>query len=168
MTKKELLKLKKLTATKVMLKQALSDSPIKKHLYYQTVDSYECGIYYRCQVMNGILKVAIFLARDLRLGNRNPVYEVFLDRAANKFLTWDVVHKKWRSAKLDMLEWPDYIHHSGYYSNKVMDDKIMKYLGVTCGGYKGILKFQQRVRCKASLYITQRRCSRCKLESPIT
>lgn len=42
-----------------------------------------------CRVEDGILRVALFFPDHLRTGDRQPSYEVFIDRAARKFITYD-------------------------------------------------------------------------------
>lgn len=59
-----------------------------------------------CVVQDGILKAAFYLPEHLRLDGNNPAYEVFLDKKAHQFLTYDHLEKKWRDAKLDRLNWP--------------------------------------------------------------
>lgn len=148
MKKEELKKLRKLYATDKMMKMARDDIP-QKHVYgYSniTTDKYKYGIYLRCQVLSGILKVAFFLADNMRLGSNKPSYELFINRESGEFLTWDVVHEKWRNSKVDMLEWPEYTWHSGKYINQEGNNSIKTHLGVDNGGYKGIHDYQINVR----------------------
>ena len=119
MKKEELKKLRTLKATDTMMKIAGMDVPKLHHYGYggRTCDSYKYGIYLRCQILSGILKVAFFLAHEMRNGINRPVYELFINQTDGEFITWDVIGQKWRNAKLDMLEWPEYVWHSGKYIN---------------------------------------------------
>lgn len=63
MRKDVLKKLRTLNATDAMMRMAGMDVPQKHHYGYagRLCDSYKYGIYLRCQVLSGILKVAFFL-----------------------------------------------------------------------------------------------------------
>lgn len=150
MIRKELRKLRKLYPTKTMMQKAGMDVPVlverkngwrKENLY-----KYKYGIYMRSQVLGGILKTAFFLAENMRLGVTSPVYELFISKETGEFITWDVRREKWRSAKVDMLDWPEYTWHSGRYINPEGYRGIKSYLGTESGGYRGILEWQQAVR----------------------
>lgn len=148
MKKEELKKLRTLKATDTMMKIAGMDVPKLHHYGYggRTCDSYKYGIYLRCQILSGILKVAFFLAHEMRNGINRPVYELFINQTDGEFITWDVIGQKWRNAKLDMLEWPEYAWHSGKYINPEGNRSIKRYLSVANGGYKGILEYQLGIR----------------------
>ena len=148
MKKEELKKLRTLKATDTMMKIAGMDVPKLHHYGYggRTCDSYKYGIYLRCQILSGILKVAFFLAHEMRNGINRPVYELFINQTDGEFITWDVIGQKWRNAKLDMLEWPEYVWHSGKYINPEGNRSIKRYLNVANGGYKGILEYQLGIR----------------------
>lgn len=150
MIKKELRKLRKLYPTKTMMQKAGMDVPVlvtrKSGWRREDLYKYKYGIYMRCQILNGILKVAFFLAESMRLGGKAPVYELFINKEAGEFMTWDVRQEKWRKAKVDMLDWPEYTWHSGRYINPEGYRSIKKHLGTKNGGYKGILEWQQQVR----------------------
>ncbi|WP_314723438.1 PcfJ domain-containing protein [Enterocloster bolteae] len=142
MEKKRLRALSQLAPTSEMIQLAEKDIPEKGH----TQDKYRCEVYIRSQVMDGILKAAFFLARDLRIGGTRPVYEVFIDGKAGKFLTWDVVHGKWRTSMLMNLEWPRYITNSDTYIDPKENREMKQYLGVEADGYDGIFDYQERLR----------------------
>lgn len=143
MIRKKLRKLAELPPTSEMFRIAEQDIPKKRSLFGP--DTYQYEIYIRGQVMDGILKAAFYLARDLRIGATRPVYEVFIDRKAGKFLTWDVVHEKWRSAMLINLTWPRYFDRTNSYIISEENEDIKKYLGVTADGYYGILDYQEQL-----------------------
>ena len=97
----------KLTATPEMKQAAIADEP-KQHegpYGYRYVER-TYYTYMNCVVQDGILKAAFYLPEHLRLDGNNPAYEVFLDKKAHQFLTYDHLEKKWRDAKLDRLNWP--------------------------------------------------------------
>lgn len=147
MRKEDLRKLRALNATKAMMARAREDRPkIIKKPWGGKETSYKYGIYVRVQILNGILKAAIFLVDRMRLGCSGPVYEVFINKDTGEFITWDVVAEKWRTSKLDMLEWPEYFYRSGKYSNPETNKSIKRYLGVSRSGYAGILEYQLNVR----------------------
>lgn len=151
MKKSELKKLRTLKATKKMMKMAAEDT-IKRETvgtwaYSRVRESYKYGLYMRCQILNGILKVAFFLAEHMRMEAVLPAYELFINRETGEFLTYDRSLDRWLTAKLDMIPWPDYV---GYSEKKWINPEgfktIKRYLGVSHGGYKGILEYQLKVR----------------------
>ena len=150
MVKKELRKLRKLYPTSFMMQKAGMDVPElvsrkngwrKEELY-----KYKYGIYMRCQILRGIMKVAFFLADSMRCGVKTPVYELYINKETREFVTWDVKQEKWRNAKVDMLDWPEYAWYSGRYINPEGYRSIKGHLGTRNGGYNGILEWQQSVR----------------------
>ncbi len=149
MDRKMLRKLRKLYPTRSMMEKAGQDVPGHRIVYRgRDTEVYKYGIYIRCQVLGGIMKATFFLAHQMRLGIREPVYEVFINKEGGEFITWDTGAEKWRTAKVDMLDWPEYTWHSGRYINPEGYRNIKKHLGTRHGGYKGILEYQQSVRNK--------------------
>ena len=102
MKRKELEKLPVLQATTAMLKQA-ENEPMIESGYFRKELRYEHEYYARCKRFDRILKVAIYLTKNLAAGGRKPVYELFLDYDAQDFLTYSFVEKKWRTAMLRNL-----------------------------------------------------------------
>lgn len=152
MRKKELLKMRKLTATPGMMRMAAEDQPRKVagdgpgwRRYY--CDAYQYGMYMRCQVQDGVLEAAFFLPEHMRAGGRMPAYELYIDKEEGKFLTYDRIAGKWLTAKLDMVPWPDYV---GCSEKKWASPKgynlVKEYLGSEHGGYYGLLEYQLRIR----------------------
>lgn len=150
MIKKDLKKLRKLYPTRLMMQKAGMDVPelVQRKGYWRKEDlyKYKYGIYMRCQILSGIMKVAFFFAESMRLGIKTPAYELFINKETGEFATWDVRHEKWRKAKVDMLDWPEYVWYSGRYINPEGYKSIKTYLGTKNGGYKGILEWQQSIR----------------------
>lgn len=75
MKKGELLKLRTLKATPKMMRMAANDTIKREVSYYNTRVSYTYGLYMRCQVLKGILKVAFFLPEYMRMESVMPAYE---------------------------------------------------------------------------------------------
>ena len=105
MKKDSLLKMKDLPATEEMLAVAREDVPVKVGSGWNT--SYRCRYsgFARSSVEGGILKVTLYDPDAMRLGGTLPVYEIFMEKEKQQFLTYDRAHDKWRTAKIDYLEW---------------------------------------------------------------
>lgn len=99
-----------------------------------------------CVVQDGILKAAFYLPEHLRLDGNNPAYEVFLDKKAHQFLTYDHLEKKWRDAKLDRLNWPGRNYYATCWASEKDAAVVQDYLCGERGGDLGILDFQRNVR----------------------
>lgn len=101
----------------------------------------------RCRIQNDILMVAFYLAEHMRAGGRKPAYELFFERETKRFLTYDRLQDKWRTAKLDRIELPGYVFSSEQkWINQFEDGLIKNYLGGQRGGYEGLLDYQQQIR----------------------
>lgn len=151
MRKKELLASRILTATPKMMKLAESDQPVRKAEGYWSgrrfYVTYQYGLYMRCQILGGLLKVAFFFTEHMRAGGRMPAYELYVDKEAGRFLTYDRMTGRWLTAKLDMLPWPYSVCRSGKKWISRQGDRLVRdYLGVGHGGYKGLLEYQLKVR----------------------
>ena len=144
-------KLRTLKATPKMMKMAAADTPRRETYSYgwssheRTV--YQYGLYMRCQTLSGFLKVAFFLPDRMRLGGNLPAYELFICRQTGEFLTYDRNRDKWLTAKLDLLDWPDYVGTSEKkWINPEGYSTIKTYLGVKHGGFSGLMEYQLKVR----------------------
>ena len=151
MKKAELKKLRTLKATKKMMKMAAEDTVKREKVgtwmkpYVR--ESYKYGLYMRCQTLGGILKAAFFLPEHMRVGAVLPAYELFINRETGEFLTYDRLQDRWLTAKLDMIPWPGYVAYSEKkWINPEGAKTIKRYLGVSRGGYNGILEYQLKVR----------------------
>lgn len=137
----------KLTATPEMKQAAIADEP-KQHEspygYHYVERTYYP--YMNCVVQDGILKAAFYLPDHLRLDGNNPAYEVFLDKKAHQFLTYDHLEKKWRDAKLDRLNWPGRNYYATCWASEKDAAVVQDYLCGERGGDLGILDFQRNVR----------------------
>ncbi len=153
MRKSELLKKKSLMATPKMMKMAADDKPqVIEHRYWRTTYKhtvFNIGLYMRCAVIDGLLKVAFFCTENMRLGGKLPFYELYIDREKSEFLTYDRINKKWLTAKLDMIRWPDSVANS---AKKWISDKdsstLQNYLNTKHSGYRGLLDYQLKVRAE--------------------
>lgn len=151
MIKKNLLCFRTLKATPKMMRIATKDIPRE-----QTASNYwgsytkvarQYDLFMRCMVQDGILKVSMFLPKALRLGARNPAFDLFIDRDARRFLTYGYENKKWLTGKLDRIDWgSDYKTLMQRWISP-SDAKIVKeYLGTEKGTYWDILNYQQGIR----------------------
>lgn len=134
-----------------MMKMAAEDTPKCETYSYgwsshvRTV--YQYGLYMRCQTLSGFLKVAFFLPDRMRLGGNLPAYELFICRQTGEFLTYDRNRDKWLTAKLDLLDWPDYVGTSEKkWINPEGYSTIKTYMGVKHGGFSGLMEYQLKVR----------------------
>ena len=150
-SKKELLQLRRLKATSKMLEAARQDIPQKTtvhvwgHSYQEVRRKYQ--LYLRCRVEGDILRVALYHPDNLRAGGRLPSYEVFIDRTARRFITYDCINEKWRNAKLDRLDWPQSMPMYPSTWISAADAKAAaEYLGSKELGYQAILAYQLELR----------------------
>lgn len=148
--KKEYLKRNYVTvATDEMMKMADTDIPTKvKGWSGLTKENYKTYIYMLCQIIEGVLKISLFLTHDMRLGNNKPAYELFIDKSTGKFFTWDVVCGKWRTATLDNIDWPPRSPDSERYMSPEDNLMMKQYLDVSEDGYHGIVSYQRSIRYK--------------------
>ncbi len=153
MEKSKLEKLRTLNATREMIAHArtMESKDVGIGWSNRKVTAYEYGLFMRCQQLSGILKIAIFLAKDLIAGKKKPMYEVFINPEAGEFLTRDMGNNDmyWRAAKLDMLDWPEYVYHSfkkKAWINQSGNNHITRELKTKRGGYEGILEYQLSIR----------------------
>lgn len=150
----KLRKLRKLYATPKMMQMAKADNPKimegkwgdREYKY----SIYKYSMYMRCQQIEGYLKVAIFLTEHMRLGAKEPAYELFINPEAGEFITWDCLNSKWRQAKLDMIEWPEYVYarDSIRWINPGGNYSIKNLLKVQKSGFYGLLDYQINVRAE--------------------
>lgn len=154
MIKKELLRMRRLRATPKMVQIAQKDIPQKvtvgtgAYSYQDIRQKYQ--LFLRCRIEDDVLKVALYYPDNLRAEGRLPTYEVFIDRSAQRFITYDCINSKWLNAKLDRLDWP---RSMPMYPSTWMSDADAKaaanYLGSEYLGYKAILKYQLQLREEA-------------------
>lgn len=146
--KKDLLTMQPLNATEAMRKIEREDVAEKVPGWFAPRRRY--SLFARCQVENEILKVALFFPDALRTGGCLPSYEVFIDHAAKKFITYDRMDDRWREAKVDRLQWPRGISSTrGVWMSPDDAQVVRTYLGGEYYGYDGVLKYQEMLREEA-------------------
>ena len=146
MKKSSLLKMKDLYATEEMLAVAREDVPVK--INFGCTSDYRCKYsgFARSAVEDGILKVALYDHKALRLGGKLPVYEIFMDMEKQHFLTYDHVCAMWRTAKIDNLKWEPPSSSRIWISDEDTV-QILQYLSSNQkNAYRAILGFQLAVR----------------------
>lgn len=149
MKRKELEKLPVLRATTAMLKQA-ENEPMIESGYFRKELRYEHEYYARCKRFDRILKVAIYLTKNLAAGGRKPVYELFLDYDAQDFLTYSFVEKKWRTAMLRNLPQQGFGISDAQISSR--DSAVIgQYLHSKWEAIASIREFQEEIREKQLL-----------------
>lgn len=155
MKKAELQALPMLKATPAMMRAAAEDIPQKRTVhrwYYDEVQEvYQYSIFLRCIHKNGILKISLFFPKVMRLGGRSPVYDVFLDKKAFQFLTYDYVGRRWLTGKLDTIDWKEtgsYCVPRKHWISKANSKLIKDYLDSEEGGLDAVLRFQRNIRAE--------------------
>lgn len=157
MNKKELLCLRRLKATSRMVQIAREDIPKKLTLkgwggydYQETRREYQ--LFLRCRMEGELLRVALYYPDNLRAEGRLPSYEVYIDRGARRFITYDCINNKWLNAKLDRLKWPEYIPMYPRTWIPAADAKLAAaYLDSDLLGYEAVLQYQLDLRKEALL-----------------
>lgn len=97
--------MKNLPATEEMLAVAREDVPVKVGSGWNTFYRCRYSGFVRSAVEGGILKVTLYDPDAMRLGGTLPVYEIFMEKEKQQFLTYDRTRNEWRAAKIDYLEW---------------------------------------------------------------
>jgi len=158
MKKKDLLAMRPLPATEIMLRTA-RENPIRTtrvnrtsygYTYTETNRKSAYARYFRVAVENDILKVAVFDQKSLQAGATMPDYEVYCDHEHGKFITYDTAEDKWRSAKIDNFDYPglDWSSTHSFWQTET-DRKLVNEYFCT-GAYRDIqaavLDFQATVR----------------------
>ena len=153
MIKRDLLKLRPLKATPKMMRMAADDIPKKETYscngYTYTRETVQHDLFLRCAVQAGILKVSLFIPNIMRLGSIKPAFDVFIDRAAKKFLTFDYDKSRWLTGKLDRIDWETFYYSSAdQWISKADAKKVQEYLGSKEGSYWAILDYQRGIRAE--------------------
>lgn len=149
MKKSELLKMKPQYATSAMMRAAANDIPIREKCYYSNrdyIDRYKYNCHVRGKYDNEIVRIAIFLTENMRLGYKKPTFEVYIDTIKRDFITYDYKHNKWSNAKIDMLPWQEWNYYLKNHSSREFNKFIKKHLHTEKTGLKGVLEWQRGVR----------------------
>ena len=155
MKKKELLRMRQLKPTARMVALAKKDVPktvtIKHGAYsYQTIRR-EYQLYMRVRIEGDILKAALYYPDYLRAESRLPSYEVFIDRSAQRFITYDRINSKWLTAKVDRLEWPQMSYPFNVWVSAADNKAVQAYFGSEQPAYDAILSYQLKLREEARI-----------------
>lgn len=159
MKKKELLGMKKLYATDAMLQTAM-ENRIKVHnrkrtgwqgySWIETRKESKYGRYFLAAVEGSVLKVAVFVQSYLEKAIHTPIYEIYVDREENRYQTYELLSGKWKTAKISMLDYPDFSYL--YYSEEWQQDSDRKLVneyfetGKNLSIYQAVLDFQAAVK----------------------
>lgn len=161
MKKKLLLTHKALNATSAMMEVLQNDKEeieLKTYRKWNGTEQtrrwlkYKYIRYYRAAVTDGILKVSVFTRRWLEAGNRGPQFEIYIDRENNEFLTFEPAAGKWRTAKINNLQYDirdyDWSHHYNEWSSQADRTMVNKYLntGANLDIFQAVLDFQADIR----------------------
>lgn len=154
MKKKDLLAMKKLQATRLMLDTAKDNPIVAKQIrsswgnYYRQ-DSCRYSRYFRASVQNGVLKVAVFIQNDLQAGNKDPKYEIYCDKENNAYITYENETDKWRTSKIDNLSYGmSYLYESRNWQQDTDRKMVNDYFGTGKNKeiYTAVLDFQAEIK----------------------
>lgn len=161
MLKSELMAMKPLMATPKMMNLARTDqlhTAIHTDLWGNEWkrECYQYGMFFRCMVEGDRLKLAIYFPEPMKLGAREPAYEVFIDRKERRHLTFDYISGKWRTAMLDHLDYPSCATNAegNWISDK--DAKLIQDFLGTEARPRGVLQYQRKL-CEEALERRHRR-----------
>lgn len=158
MRKKELLSMKPLPATRDMIRTAADMIRTEEDTYkncYGAVCKYtrkKCKYrrYFRAAVEGDILKVAIFTKGRLIREQGTPLYEVFINRKENAYITYVPDTGKWRTAKINMLEYEDVcgIYTEEEWQTEGTRKLVNQYFetGKNLNVFQAVLDFQSEVK----------------------
>lgn len=153
MIRKQLKQMPRLYATKTLMEMASKEKMPDDIEYGRRMlgDSHYL-ILLRCDISGGILHVAVFYSRDLRLKSRKPLYDIYIDKGKKQYITWDNLNRKWVGAKiyhLSELDYPffcdSFSRHGRFYISKKDDAALKEYLGTQKGSIWGIREYQDRL-----------------------
>ncbi|MDY2753599.1 MAG: PcfJ domain-containing protein [Blautia obeum] len=149
MNKAQLLKMKDLMADDEMIRIAKKEKKQKANpAYWYSPERYQHGKFLRACVIDGILKVSVFLTEYLRFGGMEPAYNVYIDKEKEDFITYDFMYQKWSNAKLDRLGWPEYAESREVFCTVETTKCIQEYLHADTAPYEAILFYQMHIREK--------------------
>lgn len=167
MYKAELRSKRTLNATREMIEKAKNNKQTGTTKSNGLIINYNMayGLFLRCQLLKGILKVAVFFPKDLANGIKTAKYEIFINTAGDEYITRILDEQGeeigWTGAMIHNLPGVDtyemrwkckkeaYINQEGYTT-------IKKLLEVNEGGYGGIRQYQERIR-KAKILEAEKR-----------
>ena len=143
MKKKQLLKMKTMKATGEMLllaKQREEKDGAGAGLGRKAI--YRYGSFFMACKKEGILKISVFLTEHMRFGGIDPVYDIFIDKKKDDFITYDHERQRWSAAVIDKLDGIS----DGMYCEEKSRKCVQEYLGWNKEIYDAALYFQLGVR----------------------
>lgn len=160
MRKKELLAMKPLYVTPQMKKVVREDREYdagynytgwngkKQHI---TMKQYEHYLFFRAAVEGDILKVSVFTRKWILEGIREPQYDIYLSGKEKKWLVYEHGEGRWRTAKVDMLDYDTgkvcALYRSTNYQSEGTRKLVNDFLGTGNREVEAaILDFQSSVR----------------------
>lgn len=160
MIKAELRKLRRLNATKEMMRKAEEDAGCEDRWGHH--EKYAHEMFIRAQHLGGFLKAAVFCCGWLKQGIRSPCYEVFINISGEEYITRvldeDGKETRWSAARIDNLPSPEGRRY--FTGTPWMDNSQALALGKSLKtdgkGYDAIWKFQQRI-CKEKIKEKEKR-----------
>lgn len=154
MKKKDLLLMKKLPPTERM-KEVARENPIKtitvKTSWGQYRQTRTCKFsrFFRIAIENNILKAAVYTQNQLEEGETIPKYEVYCDRNNQEYITYEPAENRWRTAKIDNLNYGcSYIYSGKNWQTEGDRKRINEYFGteINKNAYTAILDFQADIK----------------------
>lgn len=150
MNKKQLSKLRRLPATSTMVVRAKMPG-IKERRYTCRLNKYKYKYMARCQYLDGILKLSICKTKEIRKGDTEPKWDVFLSPKDKTYITRERQKDgtyKWRTARIDNLEWEWEGEGADekYYINPEGKAAIKAILETKNSGVEGAIEWQEKVR----------------------
>ncbi|MDO4339135.1 MAG: PcfJ domain-containing protein [Eubacteriales bacterium] len=131
MRKKMLLEMPVLALTEEMRQKALNEKPRKYP--WRIADEYDYNAYFRAAVEKEILRIDIYFTERIRRGCVSPAYRMFFDKKADDFITFDMERQKWRTSRIDNLEWSEdgsYWDDQKLYMEREEKKCVADYLGL--------------------------------------
>lgn len=105
MRKTKLLKMKELYASEDIIQIVRSDFGERRIVHGYSYHNSGALIYkyyrfYRAEIEDGILKVAIYIRRNIALGQRHPDFTIFFDKENGEWITYEHTEERWLSAMI--------------------------------------------------------------------
>lgn len=162
MKKKMLEKLPPLPATEEILRLVKEDVPEWKQTEYtwkanHRFPVYQRYIYFRADMCpDNILRVSMYMRKDLAAGLQEPRFEIFLDKTKREQGTYKTQEEKWGSGDIESLySWwtgedgseEGMIYRTGFYADKTSVEMVNRYLDAERCEVKTLIKqFQNEIR----------------------
>lgn len=156
MKKKELLAMRKMQLTAAMINAAKTDIPEKRtreRWYYQghytgTVYHYKYRLFINASQSGDLLKVSIWF-RESVLKEKEPDYDIYIDRKNRDFITYVTDENRWSNAKFGFLDFPkSFSDGKKIWMSSTTSQRIMKFFDNGKTGVDAIHSFQLDVRAE--------------------